>query len=143
MHQTGSDAIESFNGLGKRNPLMAFILTIALFSLAGIPPTAGFFAKYYILTAAMTGGHNWLAIIGILSSLVGIYYYFKIIIAMYFKKPTDESLITINKQHQLLLIVTGVIIFLLGLLPDLILSIGDIDRASIEVSTTNILFLYA
>ena len=62
---------------------------------------------------------------------------------MYFKKPTDESLITINKQHQLLLIVTGVIIFLLGLLPDLILSIGDIDRASIEVSTTNILFLYA
>ena len=143
MHQTGSDAIESFNGLGKKNPLMAFMLTIALFSLAGIPPTAGFFAKYYILTAAMTGGHNWLAIIGILSSLVGIYYYFKIIIAMYFKKPTDESLITINKQHQLLLIVTGVIIFLLGLLPDLILSIGDIDRALIEVSTTNILFLYA
>ena len=124
MQQTGSGAIESFNGLGKKNPLLAVAMTIALLSLAGIPPTSGFFAKYYVLNAAISSGHYWLVALGILASLVGVYYYFKIIIAMYFKKADNETPIVATMQHQALLFVTAVIILVLGLLPDLILSIG-------------------
>lgn len=121
---TGSDNIEGFNGLGKKSPLLAVAMSIALLSLAGIPPTAGFFAKYYVLSAAVGSGHMWLAIIGILTSLIGVYYYFRIIIAMYFKDPKEGIEYTVDAQHQALLFVTAVATIVLGLLPDLILSIG-------------------
>jgi len=120
----GSDNIENFNGLGKKSPLLAVVMSIALLSLAGIPPTAGFFAKYYVLTAAIGSGHMWLAVIGILTSLVGVYYYFRIIIAMYFKEPKEGIVFTVSAQHQALLFVTAVATIVLGLLPDLILNIG-------------------
>lgn len=120
----GSDNIDNFNGLGKKSPLLAVAMSIALLSLAGIPPTAGFFAKYYVLTAAIGSGHMWLAIIGILTSLIGVYYYFRIIIAMYFKEPKEGIVYTVDAQHQALLFVTAVATIVLGLLPDLILSIG-------------------
>src|ERR1700741_835302 len=76
------DTFESFNGLAKRNPFAAVCMTIAMLSLAGIPVTAGFFAKYYVFTAMMTTSYKWLLIVAILTSAVGVYYYFKIIIAM-------------------------------------------------------------
>lgn len=124
MEQTGSDKIESFNGLGKKNPLLAVSLSIALLSLAGIPPTAGFFGKYYVFTAALQSGHYGLVVLGILASLVGVYYYFRIIIAMFFKESDNENPIAANGQHQALLFVTAVIILVLGLLPDLLINIG-------------------
>lgn len=128
----GGDNIENFNGLSKKNPLLAVVMSIALLSLAGIPPTAGFFAKYYVLTAAIGTGHYWLAIIGILSSLVGVYYYFRIIIAMYFKESTDEHQYVVDAKHQALLFVTAVATIVLGLLPDLILNIGTPAAAVVE-----------
>lgn len=124
IRATGGDSIDNFNGLGKKNPLLAVVMCISLLSLAGIPPTAGFFAKYYVLTAAIGSGHYWLAIIGILSSLVGVYYYFRIIIAMYFREPKEGVEYTADSQHQALLFVTAVATIVLGLLPDLILNIG-------------------
>lgn len=124
IRTTGNDDLESFNGLGKKSPLLAVVMVIALFSLAGIPPTSGFFAKYYVLTAAFNSDHYWLAIIGILGSLVGVYYYFRIIIAMYFREPKEGVEYTVDAQHQLLLFVCAVAVIVLGLLPDLILNIG-------------------
>lgn len=121
---TGSDDIENFNGLGKKSPLLAVTMSIALLSLAGIPPTAGFFAKYYVLTAAIGSDHMWLAIIGILTSLIGVYYYFRIIIAMYFKDAKEGIEYNVDAQHQALLFITAVATIVLGLLPDLILNIG-------------------
>jgi NADH-quinone oxidoreductase subunit N len=123
MQQAGSDAIDNFNGLGKKNPLMAVVLTISLLSLAGIPPTAGFFAKYFVFAASLEN-HPWLVIIGILSSLVGVYYYFRIIIAMYFKKAENDNPIVATGAHQALLFIAAVIILVLGLMPDLLLEIG-------------------
>jgi NADH-quinone oxidoreductase subunit N len=124
IRATGGDGVDNFNGLGKRNPLLAVVMCISLLSLAGIPPTAGFFAKYYVLSAAFNSGHYWLVIIGILSSLVGVYYYFRIIIAMYFKEAKEGTEYTADAQHQVLLFVTAVATIVLGLLPDLILNIG-------------------
>jgi NADH-quinone oxidoreductase subunit N len=118
----GNDSVDSFNGLGKSNPFLAFVMTVALLSLAGIPPTAGFFAKYYIFTAAFQAGYSTLVLIAILASLIGVYYYFKIIIAMYFKESTDAE-ITVTTNHKVLLILVAIAIVALGLFPDFIIKL--------------------
>jgi NADH-quinone oxidoreductase subunit N len=116
----GNDGIDSFNGLGKSNPLLALAMTVSLFSLAGIPPTAGFFAKYYIFTAAFQSGYGWLVLIAILASLIGVYYYFRIIIAMYFKHGS-ETAIEVSANHKILFIITILLTIALGLLPDFVI----------------------
>lgn len=118
----GNDTIDSFNGLAKSNPLLAFVMTVALLSLAGIPPTAGFFAKYYIFTSAFQSGYTGLVLIAILASLIGVYYYFRIIIAMYFRQGNTET-ISIQTNHKLVLIIVAVATILLGLAPDFIIGL--------------------
>ncbi len=119
----GSDGTDSFNGLAKSNPFLAFVMTVALLSLAGIPPTAGFFAKYYIFTAAFQAGYAWLVLIAILASLIGVYYYFRIIIAMYFKTSNNDSSIELSMNHKLLFFVTVLLIIVLGLMPDFVIGL--------------------
>ncbi len=117
----GVDAVDSFNGLGKTNPFLAFAMTVALLSLAGIPPTAGFFAKYYIFTAAFQSGYGWLVLIAILASLIGVYYYFRIIIAMYFKENSNVLPIEVSVNHKILFFITILLTIALGLFPDFII----------------------
>lgn len=119
--QKGNDLIESFNGLAKRNPLLAFALTVSMLSLAGIPPTGGFFAKYTIFIAAINKGYIYLVLIAVIASLIGVYYYFRLIIAAYFKPANDEAAIELSFQHKLLLILTVLITLALGLFPNYIL----------------------
>ncbi len=82
--------ISDLAGLSQRNPVMALFLTLLMFSLAGIPPLAGFFAKYFVFVAAIEAGLYALAIIGVLASVVGAYYYLRIIKLMWFDEPADE-----------------------------------------------------
>lgn len=117
----GNDTIDSFNGLGKTNPFLAVVMTIALLSLAGIPPTAGFFAKYYIFTAAFKSGYTNLVLIAIIASLIGVYYYFKIIIAMFFRDATTEEKIEIDLNQKIALFVVAIATVVLGLFPDFII----------------------
>lgn len=121
-HAKGSDAVESFNGLAKSNPFLAVVMTIALLSLAGIPPTAGFFAKYYIFTAAFSAGNVGLVFIAIIASLIGVYYYFRIIIAMYFKEGGKDK-VTVEANHTLLLVLAIGATLALGLFPDCLISL--------------------
>jgi NADH-quinone oxidoreductase subunit N len=79
--------ISDFSGLARTNPLMAFFLAMLLFSLAGIPPLAGFFAKFYVFMAAINAGLFTLAVLGVLASVVGAYYYLTIVKVMYFDEP--------------------------------------------------------
>jgi NADH-quinone oxidoreductase subunit N len=79
-------------GLSRSNPVMAFLLAMLLFSLAGIPPLAGFFAKFYVFLAAIQAGLYTLAVIGVLSSVVGAYYYLRIVKIMYFDEPAEKFL---------------------------------------------------
>ena len=81
--------LDFYKGLGKRNPLMATFMTIFLFSLAGIPPFAGFWGKYYLFYAAIQANLIWLSVIGIMLSLIGVYYYLKITVYMWFYESTD------------------------------------------------------
>jgi NADH-quinone oxidoreductase subunit N len=112
-----TDGIEGFNGLGKSNPFLALIMTIALLSLAGIPPTAGFFAKYYIFTSAFLAGNAGLVMIAILASLIGVYYYFRLIIAMYFKEGSSDK-IPLQVNHKFLLVIAALAILAVGLFPN-------------------------
>ncbi len=118
-HVTQSDSIDSFNGLARKNPLLAFVTVLAILSLAGIPPMAGFFAKYYIFTAALQQHYTGLVIIAVGGSLVGVFYYFRIIIAM-FKQETEASLIPMNGVFKAFLVLTAMASLLLGIMPQLV-----------------------
>ncbi|MBB6310115.1 NADH-quinone oxidoreductase subunit NuoN [Xanthobacter tagetidis] len=83
------ESVEDLAGLGTRNPVMALLLAALMFSLAGIPPLAGFLAKYYVFLAAIQAGLYWLAVIGVLASVVGAFYYLRIVKIMYFDEPAE------------------------------------------------------
>jgi NADH-quinone oxidoreductase subunit N len=120
QNKAGDDSIDSFNGLVKKKPFLAGSMAIALLSLSGIPPLAGFFAKYFIFVAAIGQGYYWLVGFAILGSLIGVYYYFKIIIAMFFRASRDESPIDVPSDQTALLFVLSLLIVLLGLMPEVI-----------------------
>lgn len=82
--------VQDFAGLGYKKPLLAVIFSVFLFSLAGIPPTAGFIGKFYLFSAAIKSGYIWLAIIGVLNSAASVYYYLRVMVYMYFK-PGEED----------------------------------------------------
>ena len=114
---------DGFNGLAKKEPLLAFTATISLFSLAGIPLTGGFMAKYYVLSAVMTQGRlMWLVIFALLMAAISVYYYFRVIIAMYFKPGTPELNSPVTAWDKFMLIVTCIIVLLIGILPQLFLN---------------------
>jgi NADH-quinone oxidoreductase subunit N len=101
-----SEEIEDYKGLGWRAPFLATAMTVFLFSLTGIPPTAGFIGKFYLF-AAIIGRHEfyWFAVVGIINSVVSFYYYARIIRAMFLTEPTDKSRITISGGRTALLAV--------------------------------------
>ena len=115
----GNDQIDSFNGLGKTNPVEAFCMAAALFSLTGIPPLAGFFAKFFLFSAAIHAGYLWLVLIAIAGSAVSAGYYFKPVIAMYLKEGDGMELKSTNSYRVFLVFVTA-LTFLLGILPFLV-----------------------
>ena len=121
--ETDNSNIEAFNGLGKRNPFVAGCMVIAMLSLAGIPITAGFFAKYFIFTLLIGTSFKWLIILAILTSAIGVYYYFKVIIAMYFKPAKEDQKIVLETSHVLLLALTTLFTIALGVVPKYIIEI--------------------
>lgn len=112
----------NFDGLYKRSPLLAVVMTFALLSLAGIPPLAGFFAKYIVFAQALQMGYTGLVIIAVITSLVGVYYYFRVIISMFLKVPA-ESAISISGSIKALLMLLVSLLLLMGLFPDWIITL--------------------
>jgi NADH-quinone oxidoreductase subunit N len=90
------NGIKDYAGLGFKNPLMALVMSIFLFSLAGIPPTGGFMGKLYIFTEALKSGYVWLVILAGVNSVVSIYYYLRVVVVMYFQPQPDENPITLS-----------------------------------------------
>jgi NADH-quinone oxidoreductase subunit N len=114
---------DGFNGLSRKEPLLAFTAAIFLFSLAGIPLTGGFMAKYYVLLAVVQQGHLlWLVIFALLMAAISVYYYFRVIIAMYFKNGTPEMNSPVTAGDKFMLIITCIIVLLLGIVPQLFLN---------------------
>ncbi len=112
---------EGIRGLGRRNPFCAAVLALAALSLAGIPPTAGFWAKYQVFAAALSAGQTTAAVVGILGSVVGLYYYLRILVALYFEPAPEEARIpAAGFAGALTLGLSGAAILLFGIFPSLL-----------------------
>ena len=113
--------IDGFNGLGKQQPLLAVTATVFLLSLTGIPLTAGFQAKFYMLMAAVQNGHHiWLVIFAVLCAAISAYYYFRIIQAMFFKDNAGDVVLSedVTGPFKILLVITAILIIVLGVFPN-------------------------
>ena len=114
---------DGFNGLAKKEPLLAFTASIFLFSLAGIPLTGGFMAKYYVLLAVVQQGQlMWLVIFALLMAAISVFYYFRVIIAMYFKPGNPEMSSPLTAGDKVMLAITAVLVILIGVAPQLFLN---------------------
>jgi NADH-quinone oxidoreductase subunit N len=117
-------SIAGFNGLGKKQPVLALTATIFLLSLTGIPLTAGFIAKFYVLMAAVKEGHQfWLVILAVICAAISAVYYFRIIQAIYFKDPVPgiNDHIEVSKSFKWILIVSALLIIVFGCAPGLVI----------------------
>ena len=112
-----AENIEDFRGLNKRSPWFAAIMMILMFSMAGMPFFVGFFAKFAVLQAAIAAKLLWLAVFAVLFSLVGAFYYLRVVKVMYFDAPTDMSPIEGPRDMRILLSLNGLAVALVGLLP--------------------------
>ena len=114
--ERGSNEFSAFRGLSTHNPFLAGVLVISMLSLAGIPPLAGFFSKYYLFYAAIKSGYIWIVIIAIANSLIGIYYYFRLMISAFAKEPDMEK-IPEEFSYKAVLLVICLLIIALGVYP--------------------------
>jgi len=112
-----AEEIEDLKGLARRAPGLAFTMLILMFSLTGIPPTVGFYAKLAVLQSVVDAGMIWLAIAAVLLSLIGAFYYLRVVKTMYFDEPTDTAAIAPAQAAHVLMAVNGGLVLLLGLLP--------------------------
>ena len=115
--QSRGDDIRHFAGLGKRNPFLAFAMSVAIASLAGIPLTAGFLGKFLVFKSAVAAGQWTLIAVGIIGVGAGFYYYIKVIAAMYWDEPTDKSAITVGPLTRLFVVGLVGLVFVLGIWP--------------------------
>lgn len=113
------------SGLSKHHPVLAALMALFMFSLVGIPPLAGFFGKYYLFTSAIEAGYTWLALVGVLGSMVSAYYYIGVVLEMYFKDAVDgvSPPISLGTIERLPLFVSAGFVLVLGALPSLLESL--------------------
>lgn len=133
MSQDGKelDKLEDYRGLNARNPWLAFMMMLLLFSMAGVPPTVGFFAKLGLLEALVQAKLVWLAVLALVFALIGAYYYLRVIMLMYFEDPKEEligSRIVVTKEMMIAISINGSAALLLGLLPSFLI---DLCRISV------------
>jgi NADH-quinone oxidoreductase subunit N len=112
-----AENIDDFKGLNQRSPWFALVTLMLMFSLAGVPPVVGFYAKLSVLQAVLSTGQIWLAIVAVLFSLIGAYYYLRVVKVMYFDEPLDNAKIVVSKDVSVALSINGVALLALGLVP--------------------------
>ena len=112
-----ADQLSDFKGLNQRSPWWAFVMLLMMFSLAGIPPTVGFYAKFTVIEAAVSAGFTWLAVVAVMASLVGAFYYLRIVKLMYFDDATDTAPIVARGDNRALLSANGLALLFFGIFP--------------------------
>jgi NADH-quinone oxidoreductase subunit N len=120
--QTGSDNVEGFNGLARKNPFLAFVLTVSMLSLAGIPLTAGFVGKFYMFSGALLQYKYIMVIVAVVNAIISIFYYFRVIIAMYFRSA-ERSEVVVPAYYKFVLGFSALVTIAIGVYPALISSL--------------------
>ncbi|MSR14501.1 MAG: NADH-quinone oxidoreductase subunit NuoN [Gammaproteobacteria bacterium] len=118
-----ADELSDLAGLAKRSPWFAFILLILMFSMAGVPPFGGFWAKWFVLKEVIVADYVWLAGIAVMFSLVGAYYYLRIVKLMYFDEPETPYPVSATTDLKLVLSVNGLVVLVLGIVPSTLMSV--------------------
>jgi NADH-quinone oxidoreductase subunit N len=111
------ERLEDMKGMNRRDPWVAFLMLLVMFSLAGVPPLAGFYAKFAVISAAVQAGQIWLAVVAVLFSLIGAFYYLRVVKLMYFDDPAGETAPAGGGTARLLLSVNGLALLAFGILP--------------------------
>lgn len=118
--------VSDYAGFGYKHPMLGIAMCIFLFSLAGIPPAAGFIGKFYLFSGAIQAGYIWLAIIGVLNSAASVYYYLRVMIFMYFKEPTEEfEWVKLTPAFVICLIIAVAGVLIPGVLPGVFLELAQ------------------
>lgn len=118
-----SNRLEDFSGLTDRNPWLAFIMLILMFSMAGVPPFLGFWAKWFVFREVIEAGHLWLAVVGVVFAIIGAFYYLRVVKLMYFDEATDTIELDCSPAMRAVISVNGLLLLLLGLSPGLLMSV--------------------
>ncbi len=124
-NKTNSDLIQDFSGMIRRAPGLALALTLCLVSLIGMPPAAGFMAKFYIFSAGVHSGLLWLVIIAVLNSVISAYYYLRVVKVMWFGEPTSTEKVFSSGALRFSLFITSIGVLLLGILPGLVMKLTE------------------
>ncbi|SFN28676.1 NADH-quinone oxidoreductase subunit N [Nitrosospira briensis] len=118
-----AEKLDDFKGLNQRSPWYAFITLLLMFSMAGIPPTVGIYAKLSVLQAVLSAGHVWLAVVAVLFSLIGAFYYLRIVKLMYFDEPETNALILPQGDVKILLSANGLAVLAFGFFPQVLIGL--------------------
>jgi NADH-quinone oxidoreductase subunit N len=118
-----ADKLDDLKGLSQRSPWHAFLMLIVMFSMAGVPPTLGFYAKFTVLQAALQAGFLWLVVFAVLMAVIGAFYYLRVIKLMYFDEPADQSPIQAPMDMRVVLSFNALALLVLGLMPESLMEI--------------------
>jgi NADH-quinone oxidoreductase subunit N len=118
-----ADKLEDLKGLNQRSPWHAFLMLIVMFSMAGVPPTLGFYAKFSVLQAALAAGYIWLVVFAVLMAVIGAFYYLRVIKLMYFDDPLDTHAISAPMDARILLGFNALALLVIGLMPEKLMEI--------------------
>jgi NADH-quinone oxidoreductase subunit N len=118
-----AERLDDYKGLNERSPWFAAMMLLLMFSMAGVPPTVGFFAKMFVLEAIVSADMTWLALVGVFFSIIGAFYYLRIVKLMYFDKPEDDTPLSAGLDTQIVLSVNGLAMLALGMFPAALFSV--------------------
>jgi NADH-quinone oxidoreductase subunit N len=127
MSRQGFEAeeLDDFRGLNQRHPWYAFVMLIMMFSMAGVPPTVGFWAKLAVLESVVSIGYVWLAVLAVLLSLVGAFYYLRVVKLMYFDEAPQREPMQVGVDSRILMTINGIAVLALGMMPSALLAICE------------------
>ncbi len=125
-NRVNSDLIDDYSGMGKRSPLLALALTLSLISLIGMPPAAGFMAKFYIFSGAVQQGLLWLVVIAVINSVISAYYYLRVVKVMWLGEPASEEKVPSSGALKLALSLSCLGVLLLGVIPGFAMKITEL-----------------
>lgn len=118
-----AESLDDLKGLNQRSPWAAFLMLVTMFSMAGVPPTLGFYAKFTVLQAALQAGFIWAVVFAVVMAAIGAFYYLRVVKLMYFDAPKDNAPISAPVDMQLVLSINAVALLLLGIMPQTLMQI--------------------
>ncbi len=124
-NKVASDRIGDYSGMGRRAPLLALALSLCLISLIGLPPAAGFMAKFYIFSGAVQHGLLWLVVVAVINSVISAYYYLRVVRVMWLGKPVSEERVPSSGALKLALVISCLGVLVLGIIPGYVMELAE------------------